>query len=82
MTAAIVVRLAFVDRPAALPLAFASIRKGNGEDSRLTAARRLVESLAIALPGRNLHVVERHRQPKRRRRSASVDFALSFKLCW
>jgi SRSO17 transposase len=55
--AAIVVSLPFLDRPVALPVAFALIRKGSDDSSRLQAARRLVESLAAALPGRRLHVV-------------------------
>lgn len=55
--AAIVVRLAFLDRPVALPVAFALIRKGSADASRLAAARRLVEALAGALPGRRVHVV-------------------------
>lgn len=53
---AIVVRLAFLDRPLALPVAFALVRNGPGEFG-LAAAHRLVESLAAALPGRRLHVV-------------------------
>jgi hypothetical protein len=55
--AAIVVRLAFLNRPVALPVAFALIRKGSADASRLAAARRLVEALAAALPGRCVNVV-------------------------
>lgn len=55
--AAIVVRLAFLDRPVALPVAFALVRKGPEEASRLEAARRLVEALAAALAGRRIDVV-------------------------
>jgi hypothetical protein len=54
---AIVVRLPFLDRPVALPVSFALVRKGSQAASRLDAARRLVEALAAALPGRTLHVV-------------------------
>lgn len=55
--AAIVVRLAFLDRPVALPVGFALIRKGSDDASRLEAARRLIEALAGALPGRRIDVV-------------------------
>jgi hypothetical protein len=55
--AAIVVRLPFLDRPVALPVGFALIRKGSDHASRLAAARKLVESLAGALPGRRIDVV-------------------------
>ncbi len=55
--AAIVVRLPFLDRPVALPVGFSLIRKGSDEASRLQAARRLVEALAAALPGRHINVV-------------------------
>jgi hypothetical protein len=55
--AAIVVRLAILDRPVALPVGFALIRKGTDEASRLDAACRLVAALAAALPGRHIHVV-------------------------
>lgn len=55
--AAIVVRLAFLDRPVALPVGFALIRKGTDDASRLEAARRLVDALAGALPGRRIDVV-------------------------
>ncbi|MGB8385248.1 MAG: transposase [Dermatophilaceae bacterium] len=54
--AAIVVRLPFVDRQVALPVGFSLVAKGT-DDSRLTLARRLVESLAAALPDRALQVV-------------------------
>jgi hypothetical protein len=55
--AAIVVRLSFLDRPIALPVGFALICKGSDEASRLEAARRLVEALVAALPGRRIDVV-------------------------
>lgn len=55
--AAIVVRLAFLDRAIALPVAFALVRKGSEDSSRLELARRLIESLSAALAGRHLHVV-------------------------
>ncbi len=54
--AAIVVTLPFLDRPLALPTGFALVHKGT-DGSRLTLARRLVEHLAAALPGRAIHVV-------------------------
>jgi len=54
--AAIVVRLPFLDRPLALPVGFALVHKGT-EDSRLALARRLVERLALTLPGRRIDVV-------------------------
>src|SRR5712691_10442698 len=53
--AAIVVTLPFLDRPLALPTGFALVHKGT-DGSRLTLARRLVEHLAAALPGRAIHV--------------------------
>ncbi len=55
--AAIVVRLPFLARPVALPVQFALIRKDSELASRLEAARRLVEALAVALPGRRIDVV-------------------------
>lgn len=55
--AAIVARVAVLDRPLALPVGFALIRKGSDEASRLQAACRLVASLAGALDGRAIHVV-------------------------
>jgi len=55
--AAIVVRLACLERPIALPVGFALIRKDSEESSRLEAACRLVSALAEALPGRSIHVV-------------------------
>lgn len=54
--AAIVVRLPFLDRPVALPVGFALVCKGTA-GSRLQLARRLVEQLAAALPGRRIDVV-------------------------
>ena len=41
--AAIVVRMAFLDRPAALPVGFALVVKSSDDSSRLALARRLVE---------------------------------------
>jgi hypothetical protein len=55
--AAIVVRLAFLDRAVALPVGFALVRKGTDDGSRLACARRLVEALAAALPDRRIDVV-------------------------
>jgi hypothetical protein len=55
--AAIVVRLGFLDRPLALPVGFALIRKDSEASSRLKAACGLVEALAGVLPGRVIHVV-------------------------
>jgi hypothetical protein len=54
---AIVVRLGFLDRPIALPVGFALVRKNSGDSSRLALARRLVEALSDALGARRLHVV-------------------------
>ena len=54
---AIVVRLGFLDRPVALPVGFGLVRKDSDDSSRLALARRLVEALAAALPGRTIHVV-------------------------
>ena len=54
---AIVVRLGFLDRPLALPVGFALVRKNSDDSSRLVLARRLVEALSAALPGRRIHVV-------------------------
>ena len=54
---AIVVRLWFLDRPIALPVGFALVRKHSNDASRLALARRLVEALATALDDRALHVV-------------------------
>jgi hypothetical protein len=55
--AAIVVRLPMLARPVGLPVGFALVSKGSDAASRLELARRLVESLAAALPGRALQVV-------------------------
>lgn len=55
--AAIVVRLPFLDRPVALPVGFALVRKGTDDASRLALARRLVERLAATVAGRTVHVV-------------------------
>ena len=55
--AAIVVRMAFLDRSIALPVGFALVRKRSDDSSRLALARRLVEALVVALPGRRIEVV-------------------------
>lgn len=55
--AAVVVRLPFLERPVALPVSFALVRKGSEDASRLDAACRLVRALAEALPGRRIDVV-------------------------
>ncbi len=57
VVAAIVVRLSFLDRPVALPVGFALVRKGTDAASRLVLGRHLVEALAGAVPGRAVHVV-------------------------
>ncbi|EQD36937.1 transposase, IS4, partial [mine drainage metagenome] len=44
-------------RPVALPVGFALVVKNSGDSSRLALARRLVEALAVALPGRRIDVV-------------------------
>ena len=54
---AIVVRLAFLNRPIALPVGFALVVKNSDDSSRLVLARRLVEALVLALPGRRIEVV-------------------------
>ncbi len=54
--AAVVVRLPVLDRPLALPVGFALVRKGY-TDSRLELGRWLVEQLAFALPDRRIDVV-------------------------
>ncbi|MCL4446416.1 MAG: transposase [Actinobacteria bacterium] len=54
---AIVVNLAFLNRPLALPVGFALVVKNSNDSSRLALARRLVEALAAALPGRRIEVV-------------------------
>jgi hypothetical protein len=54
---AIVVSLPFLSRPVSLPVAFHLVVKGDGEESRLDAAVRLVALLKATLPGRSLHVV-------------------------
>jgi len=46
--AAIVVRLAVLDRPVALPVGFALVRKTSDDSSRLELARRLVEAITHA----------------------------------
>jgi len=54
---AVVVRLAFLDRPLALPVGFALVRKASDDASRFALARRLVEALTTVLPGPRVHVV-------------------------
>lgn len=55
--AAVVVRLPFLERPVALPVGFALVRKGTDAASRLALGRRLVEALVAAVAGRTVHVV-------------------------
>ena len=55
--AAIVVRLAFLDRPVALAVSIALVRKASDDSSGLALSSRLVEALAAALPGRRIEVV-------------------------
>lgn len=55
--ASIVVRLGLLERPVALPVGFGLVRKHSDDSSRLALARRLVEALHVALPGRRIHVV-------------------------
>lgn len=55
--AAVVVRLPFLDRPVALPVGFALVRKGTDAASRLALGRQLVGRIAAAAPGRTVHVV-------------------------
>ncbi len=54
---AIVVRLGICDRPIALPVGFALVKKNSDDSSRLALACRLVRALSAALPGRQVHVV-------------------------
>jgi hypothetical protein len=54
---AIVVRLPFCTRPVALPVMAKLVVKGTSSASRLWLARRMTQSLAAALPGRDLHAV-------------------------
>ncbi|HET9966952.1 MAG TPA: transposase [Streptosporangiaceae bacterium] len=53
----IVVRLRFVSRPVAVPVMAKLVIKGTNSKSRLWLARRMAESLAAALPGRQVRVV-------------------------
>ena len=55
--AAVVVRLPFLDRPVALPVGFALVRKGTDAASRLALGRQLVGRIAAAAQGRTVHVV-------------------------
>jgi hypothetical protein len=54
--AAIVVRLPFTSRPVALPALAKLVVKGTNSASRLWLARHMVQMLAGALPGRDIHV--------------------------
>jgi DDE family transposase len=54
--AAIVVRLPFTSRPVALPVLAKLVVKGTNSASRLWLARHMVQMLAGALPGRDIHV--------------------------
>jgi hypothetical protein len=54
---AIIVRLPFCSRPAALPVLAKLVVKGTTSASRLWLARRMTQMLADALPGRDIHVV-------------------------
>jgi len=54
---AIVVQMPFLDRPVALPVGFALVRKDSDDSSRLALARRLVQALVAALPQRRIDVV-------------------------
>jgi len=57
--AAVVVRLPFLTRPAALPVLARLVHKDiqPAPASRLTLARQMISALAAALPGRVIHVV-------------------------
>jgi DDE superfamily endonuclease len=57
VVAAIVVRLPFLNRPVAVPVLAKLVVKDTNSASRLWLARRMAESLAGALPGRDIHVV-------------------------
>jgi hypothetical protein len=54
---AIVVKVPFMERHLALPVAFCLVKKGAGEPSRLASARRLVIMLSDALGHRRIDVV-------------------------
>ena len=54
---AVIVRLPFCTRPVALPVMAKLVVKGTMSASRLWLARRMTQSLADALPGRDLHAV-------------------------
>jgi len=54
---AIVVRLPFCTRPVALPVMAKLVVKGTMSASRLWLARRMIQRLADALPGRGIHGV-------------------------
>ena len=49
------VRLPFLERPVALPVGFALVRKGTDSASRLALGRRLVEALVAPVAGRTVH---------------------------
>jgi hypothetical protein len=54
---AVVVRLPLLSRPVAVPVMAKLVIKGTNSRSRLWLARRMAESLAAALPGRQIRVV-------------------------
>jgi DDE superfamily endonuclease len=55
--AAVVVRLPMISRPVAIPVLAKLVIKDTTSASRLWLARRMAESLAVALPGRDIRVV-------------------------
>ena len=57
VVAAIVVRLPMISRPVAIPVLAKLVIKDTNSASRLWLARRMAESLAGALPGRDIRVV-------------------------
>lgn len=54
---AVVVRLPAISRPVAIPVLAKLVIKDTCSASRLWLARRMVQMLAEALPGRAIHVV-------------------------
>ncbi len=57
VVAGIVVTLPFLTRPVCLPVLARLVVKNTTSSSRLYLARRMIESLAAALPGRTIHGV-------------------------
>ena len=57
MIAAIIVRLPFLDRPAAIPVLAKLVLKGTNSKSRLWLAARMAHMIADAFPGRETGVV-------------------------